>query len=94
MSETKYCHIGPRPSSNYHQYFVNGTRTRAETIYRHVVGSEPQSPEQVADDCGLPLEAVIASIRYCEDNRELLLEESTADWNEMAARNLVVSLAS
>ena len=94
MDENQYAHIGPRASSNYRQYFVNGTRTRAETIYRYVVGPDPQTPEQVADDCGLPVEAVVECIRYCEANAELLIEESTADWNDMACRGLVARFAS
>jgi hypothetical protein len=89
MNEVKYCHIGPRASSNYRQYFVNGTRTRAETIYRYVVGPDSQTPEQVADDCGLPIEAVMECIRYCEVNRDLLQEELTADWSDIANRGLI-----
>jgi uncharacterized protein (DUF433 family) len=89
MAQTAYKYIGPRPGSSYQQYFVNGTRTRAETIYRYTVGPDAMTPEQVAADCGLPLGAVLECIHYCEHNEDLLRRERTEDWADMAARGLV-----
>jgi hypothetical protein len=94
MDDSTYRHIGPRPASSYRQFFVNGICTRAETIYRYTVGPDSQSPEEVADDCGLPLEAVRECIRYCEENRDLLQEELTADWKDFTSRGLETQLPS
>lgn len=60
-----YTHLGPRHDSRYRQFFVNGTRIRAETLYRETVGIEARTAEQVAEDFGVPLEAVREAIRYC-----------------------------
>ncbi len=88
MSPRPFQYIGPRAASGYRQFFVNGTRTRAETIYRYVVGPDGQTPEQVAADCDMPLEVVVECIEYCEQNRDLLQEEAAADWHDLAARGL------
>lgn len=57
----EYKHLQPKPGSNYRQLFVNG-RIRAEVLYRETVGPEALTPEEVALEYGLPLEAVEESI--------------------------------
>ena len=67
----EYKYLQPKPGSNYRQLFVNG-RIRAEILYRETVGPEPLTPEEVAGEYGLPVEAVAEAIDYCLRNRELL----------------------
>jgi uncharacterized protein (DUF433 family) len=81
-----YKFLGPRQGSNYRQYFINGTRTRAETIYSYIVGPDRQTPEEVAEDTGLPLEAVLECVRYCEENDDLLRRERDKDWADIRAK--------
>ena len=83
-----YKYLGPRQGSNYRQYFINGTRTRAETIYGYIVGPDRQTPEQVAEDTGLPLDVVLECVRYCEENADLLRQECEEDWADIRARGL------
>ncbi len=83
-----YTHLSSRQGSNYRQFFVNGTRIRAETLYRETVGADPRTPQQVADDFGVPLEAVLESIRYCEENENLLRQEREEDLADIRARGL------
>lgn len=45
---------------------------RAEIIYRETVGSEPLTPEEVAHEYDVPVEAVLDAIDYCERNRRAL----------------------
>jgi hypothetical protein len=72
MSErVEYKYLRPKSGSNYRQLFVNG-RIRAEVLYRETVGSEPLTPEQVAGEYGLPVEAVLEAIDYCRQNQALL----------------------
>jgi uncharacterized protein (DUF433 family) len=60
-----YRFLEARPKSAYLQLFIKGTRIRAEIIYRaHVNSEEPRTPEQLAADYGLPLEAVREAIDY------------------------------
>ena len=70
----QYKHLQPKPGSNYRQLFVNG-RIRAEILYRETVGVEPLSPEQVASEYGLAVEAVLEAIEYSIRNKQLLDEE-------------------
>jgi hypothetical protein len=67
----EYKYLKPKPGSNYRQLFVNG-RIRAEVLYRETVGRDPHSPDEVAWEYGLPVEAVTEAIDYCGRNRELL----------------------
>src|SRR5215467_9137868 len=66
-----YKYLKPKPGSNYRQLFVNG-RIRAEILYRETVGLEPLTPEEVAREYGLPVEAVTEAIDYCLRHRDLL----------------------
>src|SRR5437868_1689063 len=72
--QVEYKHLKPKPGSNYRQLFVNG-RIRAEILYRETIGSEPLTPEEVAREYRLPIEAVVEAIDYCVRNRELLNSE-------------------
>jgi uncharacterized protein (DUF433 family) len=86
---TAYRYLEPNPCSSYRQLFIKGTRIRAEIIdsAAYQRGDEDdRTPEQVAEDYGIPVEAVYEAIRYCEskpveiayDRRreELLMEAS------------------
>ena len=68
-----YSFLAPKPGSNYRQLFVKG-RIRAEILYRETVGPEALTPEEVASEYGLPVEAVLESIDYCRrsDVQQLL----------------------
>lgn len=66
---TTYQYLEPRPGSSYRQLFIKGTRIRAEIIFSAAYqrgDEDDRSPEQVAEDFGIPLEAVHEAIRYCE----------------------------
>jgi hypothetical protein len=79
---TEYKYLHPKwGGSNYRQLFVNG-RIRAEVLYRETVGLEPLTPEEVAREYNLPVEAVVEAIDYCGKNPEILdadraMEEAT-----------------
>src|SRR5439155_8034181 len=68
-----YKYLQPKRGSHYQQLAVNG-RIRAEILYRETVGPEPLTPEEVASEYGLPVEAVVEAIDYClrSDTQELL----------------------
>ena len=70
----EYKYLKSKPGSNYRQLFVNG-RIRAEILYRETVGQEPLTPEEVAGEYGLPVEAILEAIDYCRHNQELLDQE-------------------
>src|SRR5437867_4082114 len=86
LQESQYKYLQPkRGGSNYRQLFVNG-RIRAEILYRETVGLEPLTPEQVAKEYNLPVEAVLEAIDYCEHNQELLDAERAREQETNKAR--------
>ncbi len=94
MSETtavtdrvQYKYLQPKAGSNYRQWFVNG-RIRAEILYRETVGPEPLTPQQVAAEYGLPVEAVLEAIDYSIRNKDLLDEERAEEERSIRARGL------
>lgn len=72
-ASTPYRYLQPKTNSNYRQLFVG--RIRAEILYRETVGPEPLTPEEVADQYNVPVEAVYEAIDYCIKNEQLLDEE-------------------
>jgi uncharacterized protein (DUF433 family) len=94
MAETSdYIHLAPREGSGYQQYFVRGRNLRAETLYRATVGPEPMTPEEVARDYDVPVEAVREAIHYSIRNAALLQREREEDWAESQSRGLVAASA-
>jgi uncharacterized protein (DUF433 family) len=66
---TTWQYLAPNPKSSYRQLFVRGTRLRAEVLYGWTVdGSQPLTPEEVAESFHVPLEAVLEAIAYCQSN--------------------------
>ena len=63
--ECQYKYLGPWRGSNYRQYFYKERKIRAEVLYRETVGLEPRTPEEVAQDYDVPVEAVLEAIHYC-----------------------------
>src|SRR5437667_332656 len=57
-SSKTYEHLERRPCSNYRQLFVKERKIRAEVLYWQTLGEDPETPEEVAFDYDLPLEAV------------------------------------
>jgi uncharacterized protein (DUF433 family) len=89
MIMANWTYLAPNPKSSYKQLFIKGTRIRAEAIYGLTVdGSEPMTPEQVADDFGLPLEAVREAIAYCESNPPEIQEDHRREEARMRATGM------
>jgi uncharacterized protein (DUF433 family) len=71
-NESQYKYLGPRYGSSYQQYFVKGRRIRAEVLYDDTLEPEARTPEEVAADYDVPVEAVYEAIRYCQENEDVL----------------------
>jgi hypothetical protein len=82
-----YKYLAPKRGSRYQQLAVGG-RIRAEILYRETLGAERLSPEQVAKEYDLPVEAVLEAIHYCEHNSELLDAERAREQAAIRARGL------
>lgn len=77
--------------SPYKGLFIKDPRKfRAEWIYRETVGEDARTPEEVAADFDLPLEAVLEAIHYCTHNEEFLCQEwekEEVEWREYEKRH-------
>jgi uncharacterized protein (DUF433 family) len=71
-TQVQYQHLETCPRSHYRQLWVKGRHIRAEVLYRLTVGLEPRTPEEVAQDYDLPIEAVQEAIDYAVRNQKLL----------------------
>jgi len=72
----KWAYLAPNPKSAYRQLFVKGTRIRARVLYGWYANEEdPLTPDQIAAEYGLPVEAIKECIAYCESNPPELLED-------------------
>lgn len=69
-NEMRYQFLEARPGSNFRQLFIKGRNFRARSIYGQTVGEDARSPEEVARDYDIPLEAVKEAIHYCEHHPE------------------------
>jgi uncharacterized protein (DUF433 family) len=84
-----WTYLAPNPKSSYKQLFLKGTRIRAEAIYGLTVdGSEPLTPEQVAAEFGLPLEAVREAIAYCQSDPPEIREDHRREEAVMQATGM------
>lgn len=64
---TTWQHLAPNPKSLCTQLFIKGTRIRARILYgMYMSAEEPMTPEEIAADYSLPLEAVQEAIAYCQ----------------------------
>jgi uncharacterized protein (DUF433 family) len=89
MKETNgYKYLEPRPGSNYLQLFYKERKIRAEVLYPETVGQEARTPEQVANDYGIPLEAVNEAIDYAIKNEDLLRQERDRTLERIRKRGL------
>ena len=83
---TTYQFLEQRTGSNYRQLFVRGRRIRAEILYRATIGPEPRTPEEVAEDFEVPLEAVHEAIHYCLHHEDMLRQEREEVLADIRAR--------
>ena len=74
-TSTNYRYLVANPKSKYKQLFVKGTRIRARVLYGWYACEEPMTPDEIAADYGLPIEAVREAIEYCHSNPPELQED-------------------
>jgi uncharacterized protein (DUF433 family) len=71
----QYKYLARKPKSHYKQLFVKDRWVRARTLYGMSVGEDPMTPEEIAADYNLPLEAVFEAIAYCQSNPPEIRED-------------------
>lgn len=71
-----YKYLARKPNSVYKQLFIRDRWVSARTLYGMYARDEsPMTPEEIAADYDLPMEAVQEAIAYCESNPPELAED-------------------
>jgi len=84
-----YQYLTRKPKSVYKQLFVRDRWVSARTLYGMYVSEEmPMTPEEIASDYNLPLEAVQEAIAYCESNPPELAEDYAREQAVMQATGM------
>jgi uncharacterized protein (DUF433 family) len=87
--EKHYEHLEYRPGSNYRTMWLKGRRVRATVVDEYVHGPDPRTPEELAEDFQIPLEAVLEALDYVAPNQELIREERRSEVAELRAMGLL-----
>ncbi len=88
-ASTRWAHLASNPSSAYKQLFIKGTRIRARVLYGlYMNAEESMTPEEIAADYGLPLEAVKEAIAYCQTNPPEIEEDFRREEARMEATGM------
>jgi|SRR5882672_7245761 len=72
---TPYQFLEQRPGSNSRQWFLRGRNLLAEVVYRATIGPEPRTPDEVAQDHGIPRAAVDEAVDYGRRHADVIQYE-------------------
>src|SRR5713226_2566521 len=88
-SPNEYTYLAPNPKSAYKQLFLKGTRIRARDLYGwYANAEEPMTPEQIAAEFTVPVEAVREAIAYCESDPPEIRSDYAAEEALMEAMGM------
>jgi uncharacterized protein (DUF433 family) len=86
---TTWKYLAPNPRSAYKQLFIRGRRIRARTLYgMYRSAEEPMTPEQIAQEYDLPVEAVKEAIAYCQTDPPEIKEDFDREERKMEATGM------
>jgi uncharacterized protein (DUF433 family) len=85
----QYQYLARKPNSVYKQLFIKDRWISARTLYgKYAREEEPMTPEEIAADYELPLEAVREAIAYCESKPPELASDYAAEEALMEATGM------
>ena len=88
-TSTAWQYLAPNPKSCYKQLFVKGTRLRARVLYGMFMSAEePMTPEEIASEFNLPVEAVKEAIAYGQSNPPEIAEDFEREERLMQASGM------
>ncbi len=86
---TTWKHLAPNPKSAYKQLFIKNRRIRARVLFgMYMSEEEPMTPEEIAADYDLPLEAVKEAIAYCQSDPPEIREDFEREERLMEASGM------
>ncbi len=83
-------YLARKPKSVYKHLFIHdqGRWVSARTVYGQAVGDGARTPEQLAEDYNLPLEAVHEAMAYCASNPREIQEDQEREEALMEAAGM------
>ena len=82
-------YLAPNPKSAYEQLFIRGRRIRARTLYGMYMSTEaPMTPEEIAREYDLPVDAVKEAITYCQSDPPEIKEDFEREERIMEATGM------
>ncbi|MGK7944364.1 MAG: hypothetical protein AB4058_07835 [Microcystaceae cyanobacterium] len=87
FSQTQWQYLEKRPHPWRKQLYLKGKRLKAFDIWANMIANE-MTPEEVADNWDVPLEAVRESIQYCETHLDLLKQEAAIERRHLEERGI------
>ncbi|HEX3035758.1 MAG TPA: hypothetical protein VHT73_11625 [Thermodesulfobacteriota bacterium] len=83
--KAKYKHLEKRLDKKVQELFVRGTGIRASTLWHDRYVSR-FSPDRIAKDRDIPVEAVYEALAYCQENWELICHEKDLERQHLEQR--------
>ncbi len=74
-TSTTWKYLVRKPKSVYKQLFIKDRWVAARTLYGQTLGEDAHTPEEVAADFNLPLDAVQEAIAYCKSDPPEIRED-------------------
>ena len=88
-TSTTWQYLAPNPKSCYKQLFIKGTRLRARVLYGMFMSAdEPMTPQEIAAEANLPLEAVNEAVAYCQSNPPEIAQDREREERLMEASGM------
>jgi uncharacterized protein (DUF433 family) len=85
---TTYKYLVPKPKSLYRQLFIRDRWIAARTLYGMSSGEDAMTPEEIAADYSLPVEAVLEALAYCQSNPPEIADDHAAEEALMEASSM------
>ena len=87
FTENEWQYLEKRPHPWRKQLYLKGRRLKAFDLWANMIAND-MTPEEVAENWDLPLEAVQESIQYCETHRDLLKQEAEIERHHLEERGI------
>jgi uncharacterized protein (DUF433 family) len=88
MEATTYKYLARKPRSLYRQLFIKDRWIAARTLYGLSVGQDAMTPDEIAADYELPVEAVLEAIAYCRSSPPEIADDYEAEEAVMEASGM------
>ena len=87
FTENEWQYLEKRPHPWRKQLYLKGRRLKAFDLWANMIAND-MTPEEVAENWDVPLEAVRESIQYCETHRDLLKQEAEIERRHLEERGI------